>query len=169
MDLEETPLLHFPDLVRALLRAGRDTTGTLSDAAALLAEDRAQAREHQHIDAAELISHLDRARRHLVAARALEMLDAGSFRATPRGRALLRGHPEGIDDGVLMEFPEFRAWMHHVFRRPAPEDPRPLEFLDGWSAGQRGRDLGDNPFPPDTAQHAAWVDGWLEADRSGRD
>ena len=98
------------------------------------------------------------------------MLDSTRFRTTPRGRALLTRHPDGIDDGVLMDFPEFRAWLAGTEAGDvAPEDPRHREFLNGWSAGWEGGDLGDNPYPADTAQHAAWVDGWLEAERHGRE
>jgi hypothetical protein len=130
-----------------------------------LAAERERAHEPGRINSGELAAELDQARRHLVAAHALEMLDDTRFRTTPRGRALLRGHPKGVDDSVLVEFPEFRGWLKQGARHPPPEDPRPREFLDGWAAGSRGGDLGDNPFAPDTAQHDAWADGWLEADR----
>lgn len=165
MDQDDTPLLHFPDLIRALLRAGRDAPATLVDAAARLAAERDRVHESSRVDLGELATHLDHARRHLLAAHALEMLDATRYRTTPRGRALLRGHPDGVDDGVLMEFPEFRSWMKQLARHPPPEDPRPREFLDGWAASWRGCALDDNPFASDTAQHDAWADGWLEADR----
>ncbi|HTH16077.1 MAG TPA: hypothetical protein VL974_05435 [Magnetospirillum sp.] len=170
MDIDDTPLMHFPDLVRSLLRAGMAQPGTLVAAAKLLVADRAKAHEESRVDVAELAANLDRARRHLVAARALEVLDSARFRTTPRGRVLLRSHPDGIDDSVLMDFPEFRDWMARTEAGGIkPEDPRPREFLSGWNAGWEGGDLGDNPFPADTAQHAAWVDGWLEAERHGRE
>lgn len=163
MDLEDYPLLHFADLVLALLRAGQDHSGTMTDAIALLARDRAQAHELAQVDPAELAAHLDRARRHLVAAQLVDMLDQHSFRITPRGRAMLLQHPDGIDDSVLMEFPEFRDWMKRVSSHPPPEDARAREFQRGWAAGQEGVGIGENPYAPQTAQHAAWKDGWLEA------
>lgn len=169
MDLEEHPLLHFPDLALAVLRAGRNGAATVADAARLLAGKRMQAHEEGGIDAAELVSHLDHACRHLRAAHAIEMLDASRFHTTPRGRGLLSAHPAGVDDGVLMDYPEFRDWLETTHGAAAPEDPRPREFIDGWTTVQRGGDLGDNPFATNTAQHDAWVDGWLEGERHDRE
>lgn len=169
MDIEDLKLLHFPDLALALLKAAQAQAAELGAAARLLALDRRRAGEGEAIDAAELRDRLDRARRHLVAAQLIEMLDETRFRITPRGRAVLHQHPDGIDDSVLMDFPEFRAWVERITRHPPPEDSRTREFLRGWSALAEGRDLGDNPFSPDTAQHGAWEDGWLEASRRGRE
>ncbi|HLO77976.1 MAG TPA: hypothetical protein VK196_16095, partial [Magnetospirillum sp.] len=146
MDLEDSPLLHFPDLVLAVLLAGRDGPASVADAARLLARHRAQAREASGVDAAELAEHLDRACRHLHAAHAIELLEGRRYRATPRGRLLLRAHPSGVDDGVLMEYPEFRAWIERNEAGKPPEDPRPREFIDGWISGQHGGELGDNPI-----------------------
>lgn len=165
MDLEETPLLHFPDLLLAVLRAGRDAPATVADAARLLAEQRDQAHENASVDPAELTAHLDGARQHLAAASAIEMLDSLRFRTTPRGVALLRAHPDGVDDGVLMDYPEFRAWLDRLAHPARPEDPRPREFMDGWAARLRGGGPEDNPFAADTAQHQAWAEGWRESDR----
>lgn len=169
MDLEETPLLHFADLALAVLRAGSASPATLAEATALLDRERLQAGESGDVDRDELADHLDAARLHLAAARAIEMLDTLRFRTTPRGAALLRAHPEGVDDGVLMDYPEFRAWLKSIENHRRPEDPRPREFMDGWSARQRGSAQEDNPFPPDTAQHQAWGDGWRESDRHERE
>lgn len=169
MDLEETPLLHFADLALAVLRVGSDAPSTLADAAALLDRERHRAHEGGAVDRDELALHLDGARLHLAAARAIEMLDALRFRTTPRGVALLRAHPDGVDDGVLMDYPEFRAWLKAAQHAGRPEDPRPREFMDGWSARLRGGAQEDNPFPADTAQHHAWSDGWRESDRHERE
>lgn len=165
MELEETPLLHFPDLLLAVLRAGRDAPATVTDAARLLAEKRRQAHESASVDDTELTAHLDGARQHLAAASAIEMLDSLRFRTTPRGVALLRAHPDGVDDGVLMEYPEFRAWLTKLDHPAHPEDPRPREFMEGWAARLRGCAPEDNPFSADTAQHQAWAEGWRESER----
>lgn len=169
MDIEEHKLLHFADLALALLKAAQAQAADLGEATRLLALDRRRAGEAEAIDPAQLHDRLDRARRHLVAARLMDMLDETRFRITPRGRAVLHQHPDGIDDSVLMDFPEFRAWVERIAHHPPPEDSRTREFLRGWSALAEGRDLGDNPFATDTAQHAAWEDGWLEASRRGRE
>lgn len=169
MDLEETPLLHFADLALALLRVGRHAPATLADTAALLERKRVQAHEATAVDRAELLAHLADARTHLAAAQALEMLDGRRFRTTPRGRALLRAHPDGVDDGVLMDYPEFRAWLDRVRPHRRPEDPGTREFTEGWSARQSAKAHEDNPYPADTAQHQAWSNGWLESDRHERE
>ena len=167
MDFEERPLLHFPDLVLTLLRAAAERAATVADASRLLAAQLVRAREPPAPAPGELAAHLDRARSHLVAARLLDMVDGRRFRITPRGRVSLRRHPEGIDDGVLAEFPEFRAWL--VRARAAVADPRRREFQRGWAVRLTGGGMTDNPYSADTAQHGAWEDGWLEADRRGRD
>lgn len=169
MDLEERPLLHFPDLVLALLRASLDQAGTIAAAASLLARDRMRVQDQSVIDSAELATRLGRARHHLEAAHLVEMLDAHSFRITPRGRTMLLQHRDGIDDSVLMDFPEFRAWLKQVAAHAPPEDARAGEFQRGWLANQEGAGLGDNPYATDTAQHAAWKDGWLEAHHVGQE
>lgn len=169
MDIEDRPLLHFADLTLALIKASHDEAAEIGAAARLLAQDRRQAHEAAPVDECELLASLDRARRHLVAAQLLRMLDDTRFRITPRGRAVLHDHPDGIDDSVLMAFPEFRLWVERITHHPPPEDSRHREFQRGWSAGAEGHELGDNPYAPDTAQFAAWEDGWLEASRRGRE
>lgn len=163
MDLEEYPLLHFPDLVLALLRTGRDGGGSLAGAARHLIRLRARAHEAARVDALELTRRLERARLHLLAAKLIDMEDEETFRTTERGHGVLGTHPEGVDDSVLMAFPEFRTWMETARIRPPPENPLAPEFQDGWAAGLQGGRLDENPYPPETAQHAAWEDGRLEA------
>lgn len=169
MDLEERPLLHFPDLAWALLRASGDSGAGLTEAAHLLEGELDEAHEPPPADRSELLAHLDRARRHLVAALLLEMLDERHFRITPRGRAALRDHPDGIDDSVLVQFSEFQAWMKRVTAHAPPENSRQREFLVGWNAQAEGADLMENPFSPETAQHASWKDGWLESKHHERE
>lgn len=169
MDLEDRPLLHFADLTLALLRAASDDAATIADVAELLRRDLERAQELPMPGEREIAVHLHRAQRHLVAARLLEMLPGERVRITPRGRDALRRHPDGIDDSVLMEFDEFRSWMEGLFAHSPPEDARRREFLFGWNAQSEGAELTDNPFASDTAQHASWEDGWLEAKHHGRE
>jgi restriction system protein len=163
MDFEEHPLLHFADLVAALLRAAGDRAATLDDAARRLARDLDLAHEDPPVSGPDMIAHLERARHHLAAARLIEPLDDGRFRITPRGRSLLHDHAGGIDDTVLMAFPEFRAWMDRNAVVVPQSDARVREFQRGWAAQQEGHEFTDNPYAADTAQHAAWEDGWMEA------
>ena len=164
MEFEERPLLHSADLMLALLRAGRREAATAEDAVRLLGHELAAAHEDDPPDQAEMLSRLERARRHLAAARLLEMLDDSRFRITPRGRSMLRRHPDGIDDSLLMgSFPEYRQWLRRQAAPASAADPRAAEFQHGWAAQREGTALADNPFALETAQHAAWADGWMEA------
>lgn len=168
MTLQELPLLHFADLMLAILKAAGPRTATLDDAAELLAADRRQAREILPVDTADLKADLDLALRHAAAALLVDCLDGG-FRITPRGRAVLHEHPDGIDDSVLMEFADFRDWLGRTRPPHSREDSRRREFLIGFSGFDRGAALTDNPFAAETAQHAAWEDGWLAGERRSRE
>lgn len=163
MELEEHRLLHLPDLMLALLKVAERREAALDDALALLARDRAQAGEPADIPTSHILVRLSRARRRLAAAGLIEQAGGNRFRITARGRDVLREHPEGVDDSVLVNFPEYRAWLSQAVAHPPPEDARRPEFLDGWSAFLEGAPLTGNPFASQTAQHAAWEDGWLEA------
>lgn len=169
MELQEHPLLHFADLMLAVLKASRDRPATLDDAARLLARHRHRAGETQAVDPRELAVHLAMVLAHAEAALLAEPLGSGRFRATPRGRHLLAAHPGGIDDSVLMEFPEFRAWLAKARPPHRREDTRAREFLGGFISYDQGSGLTDNPFATDTAQHAAWEDGWLAGERRSRE
>lgn len=163
MDIEEHRLLHLPDLMLALLKVADRRAADLDDALAVLARDRAEAGEPPVVPRAQIRARLDRARRRLAAAGLIESVGGTRFRITPRGRKILHEHPEGVDDSILIVFPEYRAWLSRNAAHPPPEDARRPEFLDGWSAFLEGIALTGNPFPGETAQHAAWEDGWLEA------
>lgn len=163
MELEEHRLLHLPDLMLALLKVAERREAALDDALALLTHDRAEAGEPADIPSGRILARLNRARRRLAAAGLIEQAGGNRFRITPRGSDVLHKHPEGVDDSVLMDFPEFQAWLAETIAHPPPEDARRPEFLDGWSAFLGGAPLTGNPFASQTAQHAAWEDGWLEA------
>lgn len=166
MDLLEIPLLHYPDLMLALLKESSQREARIEDAAARLGRDLRAAHEVPGPLGEALEQELATARDALLAAHFIEALSDDRFRITPRGREALRRHPHGIDDSVLMDYAEFRDWLGRAAAAQAPpEDARSREFQRGWAAQQDGRDLTENPFAPDTAQHAAWEDGWLAARR----
>ncbi|MGE5547033.1 MAG: hypothetical protein ACM33T_09055 [Solirubrobacterales bacterium] len=162
MEFHERPLLNFPDLMLAILRVAGQGSATLDAAAELVLQGRETAHEGEPVPRNELMAHLDDARFHAEAAHLIEVLPEGRFRITPRGKAVLRQNPDGIDDTVLMQYPEFGAWVARRHAHAPPEDARNREFQRGWLAHGEGQPLTGNPFAPDTAQHAAWEDGWLE-------
>src|SRR6266702_8667173 len=68
----------------------------------------------------------------------LTSTEGDRFIATRRGRERLAEHPAGIDESVLMQFPEFRAFIQRSARRPPPEDPRSDQYDEGYAAHQAG-------------------------------
>lgn len=168
MSPEEYRLLHLPDLMLALLKAASGGAAEIGDALDLLARGRKAAGEPPVVPIAQVRARLERALAHLDAAGLVGRGGPGYF-ITPRGRSVLHEHPQGIDPSILVAFPEYRRWIAVRSAHPCPEDAKRPDFIEGWSAFLEGCGLTANPFQPDTAQHAAWEDGWLEASRQRGD
>lgn len=162
MEIEEYPLLHYPDLILALLRSAEQGEAGLFDAIAWLRRSVERVHEKMPDDLAELVERLGTARDHLIAANLLAMTGEGRFQITPRGRVMLSAHPGAIDDTTLMEFPEFQDFVKSQGRSVA-EDPQPREYDEGYLAYQDGLRHSDNPYRPDTSGHQVWENGWFEA------
>ncbi len=121
------------------------------------------AHEHPSIEREEMLRRLTRARLYLVEARALEACGEARFRITERGRRLLAEYPKGVDDSVLLQFPEFRDFIDKAGETVPPEGAR-AEFFDrGYNAYREGKRAADNPFGFDTIKHLGWENGWFEA------
>ncbi len=161
---EEPILLHEADLMLAILRAAHDGPASLPDAFTLLVAHLAAAREP--VPAwfeIELRRRLGRALDRLAGAEAITCHHGGHYELTDRGTMLLTSHPGGIDQSVLLTFPEFRAYVA-AQRRPEPkEDPHLPAFEGGLRAFNEGQSHADNPHPFDSADHLAWECGWSEA------
>lgn len=163
MEFFEHPLLHYPDLMLALLRAGCGAEADLGDALAQIERDLAGAHERPPVTRDEALARLAAARRHLAAAGLVEDRPDGRYATPDRGRRALRDHPDGIDDTVLMRFPEFRSYMRRRAAHAEPEDAAGEPFRDGYAAFQAGRPHFGNPHRQDTAAHLAWENGWFAA------
>lgn len=163
MEFLEYPLLHYADLMLALLHAGDGKEATLDDAATMLAQELDRAHEHPPIGRDEMMARLAAARRHLVEARLLQNVGGGRFSTTARGRHALTEHPDGVDDTVLMEYREFRDYLHRRATHPAPEDCCGDFFREGYAKQQAGMPHSANPYRQDTAAHLAWENGWFAA------
>lgn len=159
----EHPLLHYPDLVLALLRIGAGGNGTLEQAANRLRHDLAIAHERPGITDEHLLAHLAAARHRLALAGLVEGVHGSSFRTTERGRRVLAANPRGVDDTTLLEFPEFRAHVRRLKRASGVVDPVDREYQRGFAAFLLGRTHADNPHRSDTVVHQAWENGWFEA------
>lgn len=157
------PLLHYQDLMLALLKVGSDGPGTMEDCLDHLRGRRELAHEEARVPRADLLERLERARRYLVAAVLIEDLGEGRFRITERGRRALAEHPLGVDDSVLMEFPEFRAFVRESAEAGERAEPRSAEYDQGYRAYHGGVGPSANPYDFDTVKHLAWENGWFQA------
>lgn len=163
MDLVEYPLLHYPDLMLAILKRASEGEATFQDCVEHLKGALEQAHEHPRIDPDEMFRRLSNARTYLAAAGLVEVGARDHFRITERGAAVLAANPKGVDDSVLMQFPEFRAFIRNSGEGPPPESPRTPEFEEGYAAHNAGKLPADNPYEFDTVKHLAWENGWFEA------
>ena len=62
----------------------------------------------------------------------------GAYTTTARGHQALRQHPMGIDDSVLMAYPEFADFIHKLHQRPPPADIKASEYEQGYEAFAEG-------------------------------
>ncbi|HEV7370235.1 ribosome modulation factor [Arenibaculum sp.] len=169
MELTEYPLLHTQDLMLAVLRSAADGPGTLADGLARIRATLDLAGEAPPVADEDILAHLDRARFQLLKAGLVEAAGGDRYQTTERGLAVLEEHPTGVDESVLMAFPEYRA---HVERSPRAETGVPgraetarrtPEYDEGYAAFREGRSLADNPYPWDQDRHLAWENGWSES------
>ena len=84
MDLDDSPLLHEPDLMLAVLRVGSAKSGTLNDCVDHLQLLRKSAQIHEPLPEAEVRARLQTAIAKLHRARLIEALAPGRFRITAR-------------------------------------------------------------------------------------
>lgn len=173
MELKEYPLLHQVDLMLALLKVATEGRATLDDALSRLKGNLRSVGEPLPVPDSEIRGELARALDRLTQAVLLEPAGDGGFRITPRGMRTLAEHPGGVDDSVLMRFPEFRAFIDQESGgRPAgrktvftgrTDDPRIIEYDEGYAAFHDGQPLQANPYEADRVMHLAWENGWCQA------
>lgn len=159
----EHPLLHMADLMQTLLRVASEGDATLADCLDELKATLERAHEKPPVTDREIVEHLQDARRHLVKAKLLELVGSGRCRITERGRQVLADYPLGVDDSVLVQFPEFRRYIRKPREKSDTEVPRPREYNLGYESYRAGRGLDDNPYRFDNVDHLAWENGWFEA------
>jgi hypothetical protein len=163
MRFREYPLLNTPNMVAIILREAEAGPATLQDCAARLQALLARADEHPPFGPAEVASRLETLVRYLVEARLLAPERDGRFALTERGRAALAEHPAGFDTADLMVYPEFARYVRGLVARHGGMDPRAGGYDEGFYAYWSGQVPADNPYPPDSADHLAWENGWSEA------
>jgi restriction system protein len=164
MDVREYPLLNRPSLMLTVLKVALRGEVTLADCLRRLRKDLARAEEPAPpIGAQDLFMQISDIKKCLTEAALLTATGSGRFTATRRGRELLAEYPAGIDESVLMRFPEFRAFIERAALHPPPEDARHNNYDEGYAAHEAGASLVDNPYLPDTIDHLAWENGWFGA------
>lgn len=163
MEFLEYPLLHYADLMLTLLKVGEDGDADLGTAMDRLRTDLRRAKESPPVGRNEMAARLSTARLHLLKAGLIEDRPEGRFRTTERGGRALSEHADGIDDTVLMAYPEFRAYLRRRVQHAEPEDAASNAFNEGHAAFLEGRPHFANPHRQDTAAHLAWEGGWFTA------
>jgi hypothetical protein len=167
--LDDSPLLHEPDLMLAVLRVAAARTGTLDDCLDHLRALRQCAQIQEPMPQAEVRALLEAVQAKLRRAGLIEAPAPGRFRITARGQRVLHEHPGGVDDSVLMQLPEFRPVNGHSTpaargaAAPAADQGANTEYHSGFEAFRAGVGLSDNPHPPDVRAYLDWENGWSQA------
>jgi hypothetical protein len=159
----EYPLLNTPNMVAIILREAAGGVATLEGCAARLQTLLERADEHPPFGPEEVALRLEMLIRYLAEARLIAHAPEGTFGLTARGRAALAEHPAGFDAADLMVYPEFARYIRGLGLRRGGMDPRAGGYDAGFYAYWSGEGPADNPYPPDSADHLAWENGWSEA------
>lgn len=167
VDLSEFTLLNRPSLMLLVLKAAAEGPTTLADCRARLNRELARVDERPDVPDPVIDTELGDVVDHLAVAGLLARSGDARLTLTPRGQQVLQSHPMGIDETVLMQFAEYKAYVRNFARRKTVDDPRVRRYDEGHAAWQAGQTLTENPYPPDTADHLAWENGWSEARDEG--
>lgn len=163
MEFHDYPLLSYQDLMLTVLKTAAQGRTTLHDCLAQLRRTLVAAHEHPPVTAADMLQRLSVVKTYLTEAMLLTLLEGDDFAITPRGRSVLAEHPMGVDDTVLMQFPEFRRFILRMSEPSTHDDPRDREYEEGYEAYGDGKSLTENPYEFDRIEHLAWENGWFTA------
>jgi len=163
MEFHDYPLLSYQDLMLTVLQTAARGRATLQECLARLRHTLAAANERPPVSAADMLQRLNAAKVYLAEAMLLTPLDGNGFAITARGRSVLAEHPMGVDDTVLMQFPEFRRFILRTSEPPSHDDPRDREYEEGYEAYCDGKPPTENPYEFDRIEHLAWENGWFTA------
>jgi ribosome modulation factor len=154
----------------AVLRVGAAQSGTLDDCIDHLRLLRQTAQIAEPIPEVEVRARLHTVLAKLHRAGLIEAPAPGRFRITARGRQVLADNPDGVDDTVLMQLPEFRSVNGHAGpgassrRAPITAERAPsIDYHRGYEACLAGANLADNPHPRDVRAYLDWANGWSQA------
>jgi restriction system protein len=162
MDLDESPLLHEPDLMLAMLRVAAAQAGTLDDCVEHLRALRRSAQVDELVPEAEVRARLETVQATLRRAGLIEFGARGRFRITARGRKVLAENPDGVDATVLMRLDEVRPLNGHRAATAHQRAPS-TDYQRGYGAYLTGAGLAENPYPRDVRAYLDWENGWSQA------
>lgn len=100
---------------------------------------------------------------HLRIARILEPAEDGALALTDRGQQALEDYPDGLDQTVLVKYPEFAEHLQKTAHHSAGMDPRMASYDEGYIARQEGVSFQANPYSENTVDHQSWENGWMQA------
>ena len=163
MEREDSPLLHEPDLMLAALRVAATGTGTLDACIEQLRRLRRCAQVREPVPEAEVRERLESVVGKLDRAQLIERPTVCSWRITSRGRQVLAGHPDGVDDSVLIRFAASQSPGERTSEPHETAVPPRSHYDLGYEAHGQGRGLADNPHPPDVRAALDWQNGWSQA------
>ncbi|TNF20393.1 MAG: hypothetical protein EP318_11045 [Rhodobacteraceae bacterium] len=157
------PLLSTASLTALILHAAGKAPVTLATCSAGLDDLFRRANMQPGLPEDERRVKLARQINHLKIARILEPDAEGRLALTARGREVLDRHPDGLDQTILVTFPEFAAYLHASAHHPAGMDPRVQSYDEGYSAQQDGLPFTANPYSENSVDHQSWENGWMQA------
>jgi restriction system protein len=163
MQLNESPLLHQPDMMLAVLRVAAAGSGTLDDCVEYLRRLRRFAQIDEPLPEEDVRARLETAQAKLRLAGLIEVNGGGRSRITAFGQQVLDEHPCGVDDSVLMKLEEPRRPDPPRSNPAPPRHPASIDYHKGYEAYLAGIGLADNPNPADVRASLDWENGWSQA------
>jgi restriction system protein len=163
MQLNESPLLHQPDMMLAVLRVAAAGAGTVDDCVEYLRRLRRFAQVDEPMPEEDVRARLETAQAKLRLAGLIEVNGGGRSRITAFGQQVLDEHPRGVDDSVLTKLAEPPRADARRPNEARPRRPASIDYQRGYEAYLAGAGLGDNPFPRDMRAHLDWENGWSQA------
>jgi restriction system protein len=161
-ETEERPLLHEPDLMLAVLRTSIGKVATVEDCIRHLGMLLRMAHEPPPADLEELRARVEEVEAKLRRAGLIRPAIPEGFEITDRGREALEEHPDGVDESLLVRFPEYRVATGERAAGGSPGSSA-AAYDAGYAAYLSGRMLADNPHPADRRDHLDWQNGWSQA------
>jgi ribosome modulation factor len=162
-EIFDRPLLSFQQLALTVLKTSAQAEATLEDFWQGLERNLRAAHEAPEVEAKDVQAALSGVVAALAAAGLVREGESRRYRLTALGRSVLKEHPLGVDDTVLMQFDRFRRHLRAAERHQLPLDPGMLQYDEGFAAFAEGKSAADNPYSRDSAKHLAWENGWSEA------